>query len=101
MFIRGYGIKKDTNSKKNTALNKMKGNKYNEFDCTRYQINLVTGPEIIIVILFIDIIYNELSDTSVEKIYKYIYIITLVILSFTFILENTLTYIWRHETYRN
>ena len=64
-------------------------------------INLVTGPGIIIVILFIAIIYNELSDTSVENTYKYIYIITLVICSFTFILENTFTYMCRHETYRN
>ncbi len=40
-------------------------------------INLVTGPGIIIVILFIAIIYNELSYTSVENTYKYIYIITI------------------------
>lgn len=64
-------------------------------------INLVTGPGIIITILFIAIIYNELSDTSIENLFKYIYIITLLILSLTFILENTFTYMCRHETYRN
>ena len=64
-------------------------------------VNLVTGPGFLSLIILVSIIYNELADNTLENIIKYIYILTLLILVFTFILENTFTYMARQETYEN
>lgn len=64
-------------------------------------INLVTGPGLITAIILISLIYKNLSSDSLNNIIKYCYIITLLILSYTFILQNTFTYMCRQETYEN
>ncbi|MEI3434742.1 MAG: hypothetical protein BHW09_05840 [Clostridium sp. CAG:245_30_32] len=65
------------------------------------KINLVTGPGIITSIVFLAVIYNKLEDTLVSNIVKYMYIILILILANTYVIENTFTYMCRQETYRN
>lgn len=64
-------------------------------------INLVTGPGLITSIVLVAIIYNKLDNNSVNNLIKIIYIMMLAILIATFIIENTYTYMCRHETYIN
>ena len=63
--------------------------------------NLVTGPGMITIVVGIALIYNKLNNNSFENILKYGYIITMTILVFTFLLENTFTYMCRQSTYKN
>lgn len=65
------------------------------------RINLVTGPGLIISIIIIVLIYKKLNNTSFENVLKYLYIVMLLLLIYTFILENTYTYMCRQQTHMN
>lgn len=64
-------------------------------------INLVTGVGIITSYILVFLIYDKLINNWLENLIKYAYIVLLCILIFTFILENTFTYMCRLETFRN
>lgn len=64
-------------------------------------INLVTGPGLIILNILPVLIYKKLSNNSLENIIKYCFIVIISILIFTFVLQNTFTYMARQHTYRN
>lgn len=63
--------------------------------------NLVTGPGIIVTVILICLVYRKLTKNIFNNIVKYIVIILLLALSYTFILQNTYTYMCREETYEN
>lgn len=65
------------------------------------KINLVTGVGIITTYILLLLIYEKLLDNWLENLIKYAYLILLCILIFTFILENTFTYMCRYDTFRN
>ena len=65
------------------------------------RINLVNGPGLITTSLFLIIIYEFMKETKVENILRYITIFATAILSWTFIISNTFTYIVRDQEYDN
>lgn len=64
-------------------------------------LNLVTGPGLITAVILITLIYESMDDKSLENILRYIFLILMIILIFTFVLENTFTYVARNQTFRN
>lgn len=64
-------------------------------------INLVTGPGLITSILSIVLIYQNLPQNYFSNILKYGILVFIIILNWTFVIENTFTYIAREQTYRN
>lgn len=63
--------------------------------------NLLTGIGILTSIVIIPIVNKGLDNKSLSNIIKWIYIVLTVILTITFIIENTFTYMCRQETYEN
>lgn len=64
-------------------------------------VNLVTGPGIITSVVLMIIIYSNLKNNSINNIVKYLCIVLITILTNSFIIENTYTYMNRQETYKN
>lgn len=64
-------------------------------------VNLVTGPGIITSVVLMIVIYNNLKNNSINNIIKYLCIILITILTNSFIIQNTYTYMNRQETFRN
>lgn len=64
-------------------------------------INLVTGPGLIISILAVVLVYQNLSQNRFSTILKYGILISIIILNWSFLIENTFTYIAREQTYKN
>ena len=63
------------------------------------RINLVTGPGLITTSLFMVIIYEYMKESKIENILRYIMIIATIILSWTYIIANTFSYIVRDQEY--
>ena len=64
-------------------------------------INLVTGPGILVTILFPILLLDNIKEDNLSKILSWVCTIAIIILSWTFLLENTYTYIARNQTYAN
>ncbi len=63
--------------------------------------NLATGSGMMTLIVLVAIIYYKLPNNLLNNIVKYGYILILCALIFTFLLENTFTYMCRQSTYEN
>lgn len=65
------------------------------------QINLVTGPGLICIYIYMILIISLLSDARIIKYIKHLSIILIVILCYTYIMGNNATYFSRNEIYKN
>ena len=63
------------------------------------RINLVTGPGLITTSLLIVVIYEKLKENKQEIIMRWLTLICLVIISWTYIIANTFTYVVRQQEY--
>ena len=65
------------------------------------KINLVTGPGLLVTVLFVVILYHSMNFDSISNLCRYALLGGVLLVSWTYLLGNTYNYMAREQTFEN